>query len=129
MKFSQRLFRFLIGVTIGVLLSAYFFKDKSHLWTSWLPGNRVKERIVNSYWTVPPKSDCILNCLDLSVEVLKKEIEESDVDFKNSLTRKKPMEYQLVFSEHSILRSVRFEVKDSSATILDLRAVKSCDCP
>jgi hypothetical protein len=70
-----------------------------------------------------------MNCLEMDVPSLKGLIDDCEVDFKNSETRAVPKEYQLIFEEHEKLRSIRFALKDSSATILDIRSTKSCDCP
>lgn len=78
---------------------------------------------------VSEKSECQLKCAERSVEELKNEIEGSDVDFKNSKTKKEPKEYQLIFTSHPTLRSLVFEVRDSSATLVDMKTMKICDCP
>jgi hypothetical protein len=129
MNFSQRLFRYFIGVGIGVILSAFFFKDKSHLWTSWLPGNRVKERIVNSYWDVPEQVACELECLDMDVPLFKSYIQTADVDFKGSDTQGEKKTYQLIFSDSDTLRTSSIAVKDSVATILEIKSNLTCHCP
>ena len=129
MNFRQRFFRYLIGVGIGVILSAYFFQGKGHLWTSWLPGNRVKERIVSSYWDIGPKTHCQLKCLELDIPELKEELKKAEVDFKNSNTNQEPKEYRLVLSDHSKLNFMTIAVKDSIAIIQTLEGSIACDCP
>ncbi len=119
----------MIGVGIGVLLSAFFFKDKSHLWTSWFPGNRVIDRIEQSYWDVSPSDDCYLNCLNLDLKGLKSQLRSGDVSFSDSQTKGEEKEYQLVFTESEYLHAIRFAVKDSSARILKVDPIMNCDCP
>ena len=129
MNFKQRLLRYLIGFGIGIMISLFFFGDKLHLFTSWLPSNVVKSRLVDSYWDVSPRSTCLLACIEMDVPEFKSQIVSGEVDFKGSLTEGEQKEYELVFPESDLLRSARFAVKDSSARILDIRAVKNCDCP
>lgn len=119
----------MIGLGIGVILSAFFFKGKGHLWTSWLPGNRVVDRLEQSYWNVSPSADCYLECMSLDVEGLKDHLRAGDVDFSTSQTKGDAKEYQLVFTESEYLHAIRFGVKDSSATILKVDAIQNCDCP
>ncbi|NNC82521.1 MAG: hypothetical protein HKN79_03010 [Flavobacteriales bacterium] len=129
MNFRQRLLRYLIGVGIGVILSAYFFSDKKHLWTSWLPGNRVKERIVQSYWDVSPEADCHLQCLPNGMEDLRKAISEADVDFKQSDTQGESKTYRLFFTEDASLHYGLFSLRDSVATVVEIETSIPCDCP
>lgn len=129
MNFKQRLLRFMIGVTIGILVSLFMFKDKLNLFTSWLPANVVKKRLQDSYWDVSPRSTCLLDCIDMDLKEFKIYLLEGDVDFKGSVTEGETKEYQFVFSDSDLLRTARFAVRDSSAQLLELGTIKSCDCP
>jgi len=129
MNFKQRLFRFLIGAGIGILLSLFFFRDKMHLFTAWLPGNQIREYISTAYLSVPPLQSCILECIDMDIPALQQEVLEADIAFGESATRAEPKEYAMVFTESEKLRTARFSIQDSSATLLDIVTMQDCDCP
>jgi hypothetical protein len=128
MNFRQRLFRFLIGVTLGLLISVTLFREKLHLFTSWLPANKVKSRIQDSYWSVSPEMTCKLECIGWNVERLKHEIPIGTVRFNESKTKQEPKEYQLQFESSTRLESIRFAVRDSSATLMEMATLEPCDC-
>jgi hypothetical protein len=119
----------MIGVSIGILVSLVMFKDKLNLFTSWLPANVVKNRLQDSYWDVSPNSTCLLECLEMDMKEFKTYILQGEVDFKGSVTEGETKEYQFVFPDSDLLRTARFAVRDSSAQILELATIKSCDCP
>lgn len=129
MNFRQRLLRYLIGVTIGLLVSLALFRDKLNLFTSWLPANKVKVRITDSYWSVSPEMTCKLECIGWSEERLKYEIPIGTVRFNESKTKQEPKEYQLQFESSTRLESIRFAVRDSNATLMDMATLEPCDCP
>ena len=128
MNFKQRLFRYLIGVTIGILISLVFFRDKLGVFTSWFPDNVVKSRLEDSYWSLSPQSACLLDCLNMDVKAFKAFTQQGDIDFEGSKTKGKTKEYRLVFDSEEV-SSARFAVKDSSTTIIDIATAKPCDCP
>ena len=119
----------MIGLTIGVLISLFMFRDKLNLFTSWLPANVVKTRLQDSYWNLSPTSTCFLECLDMDLKEFKTYLVSGDVDFKGSITQGETKEYQFIFTDSELLRSARFAVRDSSARIVDMLTIKSCDCP
>ena len=119
----------MIGVGIGVILSAYFFQGKGHLWTSWLPGNRVVDRINESYLDISPQAQCQLECLAFDIPDLKTAIESAEVDFKQSQTQDEPKVYRLLFDDNTVLRYSDIAVKDSTATLQQVTGAINCDCP
>jgi hypothetical protein len=129
MNFKQRLLRYMIGLSIGILISLFMFKDKLNLFTSWLPANVVKTRLQDSYWDVSPTSACFLECLEMDLTEFKTYLRSGDVDFKGSVTQGETKEYQFIFSDSELIRSARFAVRDSSAEILNIVPIKKCDCP
>jgi hypothetical protein len=65
----------------------------------------------------------------MDVVEFKLHIASGEVDFKSSKTEGDPKEYELVFPNSDLLRSARFAVQDSSAQIMEIRAIKECECP
>ncbi len=126
MNFPQRLKRFMFGVLIGVLLSAFFFRDKLDLFTSWLPGNVVKTRVEDSYRYELKKTDCLLNCYSLSWDSLMVLVDDGDVDFGRSKRDEEPKEYQITHVDSGT--EMRFAVRDSSVTLLTLGTPRRLDC-
>jgi hypothetical protein len=129
MNFKQRLSRFLIGVLIGVVLSGFFFKDKLGLLTSWLPGNRVIDRIQMSYWMMSDHEACLLDCHELDVETLKIALEDAKVDFGSSQTKPPVKEYAVSLFQDPDVLNMRFSLNDSTATLVQFHSPKLCDCP
>ncbi len=129
MNFRQRLSRFLIGVLIGVVLSGFFFKDKLGLLTSWLPGNRVIDRIQMSYWMMSEHEACLLACHKLDAASLKIALEEAKVDFGSSQTKDPIKEYAVSLYHEPEVLDMRFSLNDSTATLVQFNSPKHCDCP
>lgn len=128
MNFGQRLLRFLLGVLIGVILCGFFFKDKAHLFTSWLPGQRVKDRIIATEWTVAPTFTSIYACLTDgdAQDSFRQSIDEANVLFSESDTQVEPKIYQLEMDDGMILR---FEMtNDTLAQLQEIRLPKASPC-
>jgi len=128
MNFVQRLKRFMIGVSIGVLLSLFFFSDKMNVFTSWTPSNRVKARVLESYRVDATQSACLLDCHQLDWDSLMVLVESTDVEFGQSITKGDPKEYQLTNEDFAM--DMRFAVRDSSVSLIELskKSGPSCSC-
>lgn len=119
----------MIGILIGVILSGFFFKDRLSLFTSWLPGNRLIDRLQQSVWLVSGHDSCVLQCHGLDVASLKDALEEAKVDFSNSQTHGQIKEYALSLYHAPEVLDMRFSVNDSIATLVQLKSDLSCACP
>jgi hypothetical protein len=129
MNFKQRLVRYLMGIMIGIILSGFFFKDRLSLFTSWLPGNRIIDRLQQSSWLISGHDACVLSCHKLDVEKLKTALREAKVDFSNSQTHGPIKEYELSLFHAPNILDMRFSVNDSMASMIKLESALSCDCP
>ena len=127
MNFRQRLFKYLIGVGIGLLVSVMFFGDRMSLLTSWLPGNRVIDRLQETTWVSSPQSECLMDCMQLSADSLKLILEEANVDFGASETHEDPMRYVILFEENKPAQSLTFSVQDTLTQLISLQGL-DCDC-
>jgi len=119
----------MIGVLIGVILSGFFFKDKLGLLTSWLPGNRIIDRIQQSSMLMSGKNACLLACHDLDIKGFKDALEEAKVDLSNSQTHGQIKEYALSVYHAPDVIDMRFSLNDSIATLVEFKSPKQCDCP
>ncbi len=128
MTFFQRFKRFLISLLIGILLSVAFFNDKVGVLTGWTPTNRVKARVIESYYTPDATSDCFLLCNGMSWDSLLTFVPDASVDFKASQRRVDPKEFELNFEDTPMLSTVRFAVQDSSVWIADMMSSHNCNC-
>jgi hypothetical protein len=93
MNFRQRLIRYLFGVLIGLILCGIFFKDQAHIFTSWLPAQRVKDEILRATWTMDEQAARAMECLNMDEEALREELDDADVDFSGSETKSEPRIY------------------------------------
>lgn len=122
-SFLYRLKFYGFGILLGVVLSIFFFQNRTTVLTSWLPGNRVKIAINEGQWTENTHLTCLLDCKQLDVDGLKKHISEAEVDFSASQTKGNPKVYQLN-SEKIGQISVEL-TNDTIATVL---SVEGCAC-
>ncbi len=122
-SFLYRLKFYGFGILLGVVLSIFFFQNRTTVLTSWLPGNRVKIAINEGQWTENARLTCLLDCKQLDVDGLKKHISEAEVDFSASQTKGNPKVYELN-SEH--LGQLNVELTND--TIVAVLSVEGCGC-
>ncbi|MCC6599148.1 MAG: hypothetical protein IT223_00565 [Crocinitomicaceae bacterium] len=63
MNFGQRLFRYLIGVTIGCALVYMMFPNYN--WLGWTPENQIMKNIRESSVSMGSKANCQMACLGI----------------------------------------------------------------
>jgi hypothetical protein len=105
-----------------------FFNGKLNLFSSWMPANRVKARISESYYTPTTQSACLLKCAGLKWDSITSIASELDVDFANSKKKEEPKEFQLEGEYLNKSVTMRFAVADSSVWLVDYKGTSSCEC-
>jgi len=121
MNFTQRLFRYLIGVGIGTL--AVFLMFPNYNWLSWTPQNRVLQEIVDKKLSVDSSLICDQgqSRMSLSNDFI---IEKGEVNFELSNTKSSPRNYYIKFDGCEI----SVDVGDSSAKVVSISSLSSCKC-
>jgi hypothetical protein len=125
MKKRRRFTLFGFGLGGGLILVFLMFSQKQ---CSWLPGNMVRSKIVNSQLKSYYSDSCISNA-GVSINEIYTSISNSRIDFSQSQTKVKPKSYYLKISEGNI-SGVLLEEIDSSYILkkMNLKSGKlSCD--
>lgn len=132
MKILKRFRLYLVGVLIGSLMVAVLFRDKVHLFTAWLPENRVIQEITDKKIQPSPLASCQLKCLNLPFEVLRSHLStQTSVEFSQSQTKGNPRTYLLIQDLKSQKIQLSVVVGDSSAVLskIDWTGKNGCNCP
>jgi hypothetical protein len=133
MKFRQRLVRYLIGVSIGLVLVAVLFGDRA--WNSWTPNSKVLEFMRDNYQEPDSTVTCHMKCFDLSGRELQDLMENGDVEFNESLVKQEPKIYVIDHEDDNRVEySIKLELKEISldkreARIIDIDFPGKEDCP
>jgi hypothetical protein len=117
MKFSQRLFRFLIGVTIGCLLVYVMFPNYD--WLGWLPGKQIRGNILSRHQSISTKAQCEANFFAIAESEWKSVLNDGSVNFEKSQTKGEDKTYYL----ESDLIGVEVLLKDSTAYIQHIQRI------
>lgn len=131
MKFGRRLGLFLVGAFFGVLLAGVFFQDRLHLFTSWLPNNRVLLRLQMTEALYTPEALCQLQCLGLDTADVSTVKSQGDVRFRESHTRTDPKVYVVDQRLNDELVRMTFIAGDSTTTLSEVAkpyVAVHCDC-
>lgn len=116
-KFSQRLFRFLIGVTIGCLLVYVMFPNYD--WLGWLPGKQIRSNILSRQQSLSTKAQCEAAFFAIAEEDWKSVLNDGAINFEKSQTKGEDKTYYL---ENDII-GVEVLLKDSTAYIQHIQRV------
>ena len=125
----RRIRAYIIGLLLGMLLVFVLFRDRKGIWDSWLPEDRVIERMMASQWIMTPKAKCLMVCMDLSIQQMDNLIKESDVNFDKSDTQSKVKVYQLQWSD-PLESEVKIALGDSTKEIVEIqnKLTVACSC-
>ena len=121
MNFGQRLSRYLIGVSIGMLAVFMMFPDYN--WLSWTPQNRVLKEIQDKNVSIDSTLFCkgSQNGIQWNIQGF---AENAVVDFDASKTKMNPRVYIIGFDGCEII----VEVGDSAARVSGISGAGKCDC-
>ena len=111
--FWNRVRMYLVGVVLGCLLVAFFFRGRLDWLTSWLPENRVLNEIKLGA-NADVFNDCARQC-GMSVTAYDL-IGEADVDFSKSKVHESPKIYHLQYTDWQW----KVAVQDSTAELLSV---------
>lgn len=124
MTFIQRLTRYFIGITIGLVVVAMMFPNRD--WLTWTPQSRMMQDIREFKVDISPTAHCSMTCADVTIEHLQDARQNGKVNFEKSNPQITPKMYQLEYG------NLAFELAlfDSTFTLQSVhRAAKTCTCP
>ncbi|NEN24083.1 hypothetical protein G3O08_11285 [Cryomorpha ignava] len=131
MKFGRRLRLYIFGVLMGSVLVLFFFNDRLHILTDWLPGNRVLTVLQNSEPLITDKALCQLACFDLDTADVRLAKQKGDVRFKLSETHDEPKKYVVDSNLDPGKVRMTFSIADSLATLINVALPEKaviCEC-
>jgi len=119
MNLKKRIKYYLVGASIGILLSVFIFNGRG---CEWLPGARVLKTIRSSKIIASEFQQCLLNCKGVKDSAIYNLIENGSVDFGKSDAKNK--NYYIADASHSI--KVQIIKKDTTAIITSENT--NCNC-
>ena len=123
---AKRLYYYLIGFTIGAFF-IYFILVRGRSFDFWMPGERVKEELIQHKPIISEKAHCYFSCINISSDSIIAVIKKSKVNFNKSKPREKPCRFY-VLEEAKGKTEMIFSVCDSVVTLVSITTVDSCDC-
>lgn len=121
MNFLNRLKFFFIGISLGLFIVFYIFKERE--W-SWLPENKIKKFLLDNPIKINLKKSELSNINDDFSRNIFNIIIYGDVVFSQSTTNTNPKKYLIKYENDSI--SVDISFKDSSCLINSFNSHKFC---
>ena len=85
MSFTQRLWRYIIGVFLGTLLAFFFFGTRSC--TNWLPNKQVRQFLGEPGLMGDERTRCWMRCGEIDMAALRTVLEEGDIEYGDSDVR------------------------------------------
>ena len=128
MSFTQRLWRYMIGVFVGTLLAFFFFGTRSC--SSWLPNNQVRKFLGEPGLMGDERTRCLMRCGAVDMSGLRVLLEKGDIHYGESDVRNEAGTGKYYRIEDDV-RSAEFVVTDSTTLVraLTLEApIDSCAC-
>lgn len=116
---------------MGSVLVLFFFNDRLHILTDWLPGNRVLSLLQASDPLFTEQALCQLACFDLDTADVRIAKQEGNVRFKLSETHIEPKNYVLDSNLEPGKVRMTFSIADSLATLISVTLPEKavlCDC-
>lgn len=128
MSFTQRLWRYMIGVFVGTLLAFFFFGTRSC--SSWLPNNQVRKFLGEPGLMGDERTRCLMRCGAVDMSGLRVLLEKGDIHYGESDVRNEAGTGKYYRIEDDV-RSAEFVVTDSTTLVraLTLEApIDGCAC-
>jgi len=123
MNLFQRFKRFLFGVLIGIGLVFFFFSNRSETLKSWTPNERVMKRLRETKLILPDSLQCRLQCVQLDSLAITALLEDGNVRFRRSETKREPKIYRVDFEEHNPPIQLSFSCDDSTSTVIGVEGI------
>lgn len=131
MNFWKRLRLYLIGFGIGIVVVIVIFNQRLSLLTSWMPGQRVQDRLLQTEALYTDLSLCQLSCLGLDTGDVRTAKQHGDIRFRLSETHTDPKVYVLDARLDDDTYRFTFDALDSSSVLTNaecLNRIKNCSC-
>lgn len=129
MNFWSRFRYYLIGVTLGIVISFFFFRGRG---CAWLPENRVKNELLESVILYTGEMECALDCNNLTEADIYELFNSGDVLFDESEPNEETKIYVLEGESAAGKKfKVAFKLKDTISQlykIIDGVDPGSCKC-
>jgi len=123
MNFKQRLLRYLIGFSIGVVIVFMMFPEYD--WLSWVPNKQVMKRVREYSFYIDPVAECKNECLGIDPEHLQRARLDGRIIFSKSDVKRLPKTY---YMEHEEI-GYTLQMTDSTVTLIDaIKANVDCAC-
>lgn len=128
MTFTQRLWRYMIGLLIGTLLAFFFFGSRSCM--QWLPNEQVRKFLGEPGLMGDERTRCLMSCGAVTMADLRTLLAEGDIEYGRSDVRNEEGTgkfYRITTGE----RTAEFLLTDSTTMVraLELPGGVGCDCP
>lgn len=121
MSFWARFRYYLIGVSIGVMVSFFFFRGRG---CAWLPENRVKNEILESVILYTDAVKCQMKCNNVTEADIFELFYSGNVNFSESSPNENPKLYVLEGENFK----ATFAKEDTISVIREIRGGNECDC-
>ncbi len=119
MNIKKRIKYYLVGASIGILLSIFIFNGRG---CEWLPGNRVLKTIRSSKIITSEFQQCLLDCKGIEDSSIYNLIQNGSVVFGKSDTKNK--DYYITYDSVSI--KIKILEKDTTAIVTSENV--NCNC-
>jgi len=116
---------------MGIVVVIVIFNQRLSLLTSWMPGQRVQDRLLQTEALYTDRSLCQLGCLALDTTDVQLAKENGDVRFRLSETHGNPKVYVLDANLNDDKYRFTFNALDSSSVLTNaecLNRIKNCSC-
>ena len=128
MNFNQRFIRYIVGFMVGLVLCFIFFSGRGC--SDWLPGARIKEKLVSKPVYFSDLATCEIECYGFRTSEIFYEMRtQGDIVFSRSETRSDPRVY--CFEMEKSICLVQFA--DTANIVIDFDpsglSHEPCDCP
>ena len=129
---KRRVKLYLFGFLLGCALTAGIFGDKIQYLFSWLPNQRILDRIQQTELKQTPKANCMIECYQIS----NKNIQDLIYDGTVQIPKSEPQAYpKIYFIEHETEEfgryALRFECYEKSSIIIEAKKFDveiECNC-
>ena len=128
MNFTQRLWRYMVGLFIGTLLAFFFFGTRSC--SSWLPNEQVRRFLGEPGLIGAERTRCLMQCGAVTMADLRSLLEEGRIRYGRSDVRNEEGTGKFYRIEGKA-RSAEFVVTDTTTTVrkVELEALPGgCHC-
>ena len=123
---------YMIGFTIGLIFVVFFFQNRG---CSWLPGNRVKQAILDKVWVIPEVQMEVFNRAGIGENEIMQLLQDGKVDFPNSIKRQNEFPKAYIINHSIDNQDIRLQFslfEDSYLTVIhklsvDQEAFKASD--